>query len=318
MNKEEEKNSEVSPETVPETKTEAKPASETVVSEEGFVIDATKTSSAGEEKPSETHSSPESVAAELPDVDSEKPALNWTYIGAAVLVLAIIGAGLWWFLAGGKEMNPLRVRGGEQPALLAESLVASSREYPEVVATVNGAEITSQELVQGLISVEARLRQQGIDLSATATQALVEDQAITTLVNRELVSQAAAEIGVVATPDQIQAELQRLADQFGGEEVLAAEMTALGITDADLLADITEQLTVNQYLETVILVEDVAVSDAEIQVFYDEVVAAGQQLPPVDTISSEIAQRLVQEKQNELIDEAVQALRAEAAIEIMI
>jgi peptidyl-prolyl cis-trans isomerase C len=110
----------------------------------------------------------------------------------------------------------------------SEEAVTPSTETPmpqPLAASVNGVGITLAEFDAEL----GRFAQAAGSTASEADRQRVLDE----LINQELLAQAAAENGFLLDPATLQARLEKLTDQAGGPEVLAAWMKANGYGEPD-------------------------------------------------------------------------------------
>ena len=89
--------------------------------------------------------------------------------------------------------------------ILAYSLTVMSKpKVSEAIATVNGNEITEQDLIEVMITVPAQLRQ-------NLTQEILIEQAI----NIEIIQQEAAKLGLEVTDQEVEESIDQSLSSFG-------------------------------------------------------------------------------------------------------
>lgn len=235
----------------------------------------------------------------------------WGFIAVVVVLVALLAGGVWW-LSNSSEPTATTDT--------ASSNSFSAADYPEVVATVNGEEITAVRFVEGLAQAEQSVSQQGGNPQDAATQAQMETQTITALVNTELMRQAAQSSGVETEAGAVEAEIASIEGQFEDADTFASELEAAGLTMEELRSDIAEQLLIDAYVRQASEWGEVAVSDAEVQEYYDSVVANNPdtEVPPFAEVADAVEQQLLSSKQQEATDAIIERLRAEADIEVLI
>ena len=234
--------------------------------------------------------------------DSANKAMS---IVIGLIVLALIAGGAYYFMQSGDSMNG----NGEE---------MSDENLNEPVATVNGEVITRkkfQDRVQEFLNNAAA---QGLPTDNEQLIAQVEDQALTALVNTELLLQKAAEAGVSATDEAVNEAYQRAVDNFGGEEGLQEALDELGFTAEELREDIRGQLTIDLYLEQETDFSAITVSDEEVRAYYDEVSATAEDVPSFEEIVDTLRDQLLSQKQQQAILDFIDSVRAEADIEVFV
>lgn len=116
----------------------------------------------------------------------------------------------------------------------------------EAVATVNGTKITKDDLYNELVSV-----------GGTAT--------LDNMITMELIDQAAADAKVTITDEDVNAEIESLKTQFGGEEALNSALAQSGMTLDDLKKNTEIQVKIRKILEP-----QTKVTDEDISTYYEE------------------------------------------------
>lgn len=253
-----------------------------------------------------TQNTPEAETKTVPS--APKGASGTTMAIIVVVILALLGVG--YFYMQSKE-------GGE--GFSFGSLFGGNEESGEAVARVNGEDISRTAYNEALESMRTNLEAQGADLSNPELQAQISDQVVNSLVETELLRQAATAGGFAATDTDVQQEYATLTEQLGGAEALMSQMASVGLSEDALRSDIKEQLTVRAYLRANIEEATLAVSDEEITSYYDEVAAQSEEeLPPLEDVRAQIEQQLQLQKEQTAIAALIASLRANAEIEVLL
>lgn len=118
--------------------------------------------------------------------------------------------------------------------------------------------------------------------------------------------------------DEIERQVARIQERFGGPEALARQLAALEMTIESLRQLVTRQLLVLNYVEER-LGARVFVTPEDIQSYYDrtltpEAARHGQAPPPLDDVREQIRELLRQQKLNDEIDRWTEELRREADV----
>ena len=194
---------------------------------------------------------------------------------------------------------------------------------PEVVAVVNGTEITRDEFTaayEGQFPQAAAQAQAG---GQEVDQDLLKTTVADNLVSTELLRQEADERGIEATPEARAAAIENLLEtsQLGSEEELRAAFSEQGLDDAEFDSQLTDQVKLDALLAEE--AGDTTPSDQEIQDAYDA--AAAQQeasgatatpLPPIDEVRGEIEEQLKGGKTSEAAQALITQLREGADITV--
>jgi peptidyl-prolyl cis-trans isomerase SurA len=194
---------------------------------------------------------------------------------------------------------------------------------PDVVAEVNGAEVTKEEFVPiyeatfQQAAAQAQMGGQEPDEEALRTQAVDE------LVDTELLSQEAESRGISVSDEQVDAELDDLAAQNGmksGDELLAA-VEKQGMAP-ELARD---QVATQVMVELLAADEDGSIEPTgkELRARYAQVkqqqAKAGQQgqkVPPYAKVRDQLAEQVKSEQVGTVAGALVQSLRKDADITV--
>ena len=135
----------------------------------------------------------------------------------------------------------------------------------QVVARVNGTPIT-----QGMVNqvVKSLLRERGSTPTSDEIAAM-NDAALDSLIELELLYQAAQKAGVSVSDQEVAAEIARSKAQLGGDKAFAAALQRSGMTEAGLAADTRKTLVVDRFVDTRV-VGNVQVTPEAVRRFYDE------------------------------------------------
>ena len=294
----------------PETSTEATEETTTTESE-AVTTDTTSEESAKEAdtttedaEAKETAAEPASVS-EAPEAASTAPSsrIPRLYIIFAVVIAALLIIGV---------MNHKGMF-ADQRAAITNHFKANS-----AVAMVNDTKITHEDYQTSVTEITQNATLQGFDVSTPETQAQIEEQALTALINTELLVQKASEAGFSASSEAVEEEYGNLVTQLGGEELLTEKLTELNMTPEELRENITEQVAITAYIDAQLAEAGIAVTEEDITEFYNTVVGAGDDAPPLEEIRPFLEEQLLAGKEQEFIIGLVDTLRSEATIDIKI
>lgn len=141
---------------------------------------------------------------------------------------------------------------------------------PNAAAVVDGVVIELDTVQQRFESVrrDPQLAQQLAADEDGSFKARVQARLLTQMIQAELLSQAAEDIGVEITDADIEAERQSIVEQVGGQEAFEQIIEDNQLSEDDVTSQIRD-LVVERKVEEA-LGEDVDVSDADVEAFYEE------------------------------------------------
>jgi hypothetical protein len=185
-------------------------------------------------------------------------------------------------------------------------------------ALVNDVKIKRADYDSSVAQLVSMRASRGDDTSDPAVLAQLEAQAIDTLVNGELLRQAAIESGKEASKEVIDARYGEIEIGIGGPEPLATKMSEFGITTETLRRDIENEILIQALFDEVFGTDKAVVTDAEVEAFYAEVSGVEAGLPPLEDVREQIAEQIRQNQQQAEVAAYIETLKAEAKIEILI
>lgn len=186
------------------------------------------------------------------------------------------------------------------------------------VAKVNDGKVTEFDLNVSMSQITAGAAAQGVDIESDEIKEEIKTRALDMLVNTELLKQEAKARGVAITDEDVDARLETLKTDVGGEEVLEQRMSEFNVNKKTLRRDIQNELTIQALLDQVFEEKNITVTDEEIAEFY--VQAGGEEagLPEIDAVRAQIEEQIRTGKEQEVVTAYIEELRSKATIEILI
>ncbi|MCA9360942.1 SurA N-terminal domain-containing protein [Candidatus Kaiserbacteria bacterium] len=229
-----------------------------------------------------------------------KPSLF--FAGVAVLVLIVAGVA-YMQLANDKanadaDNNP--------------NITLTPEEAAEPVAYVNGIAVTRGDLAESITQVTQNALQSGVDINDLVVKSQIETQAYDVIINNELLKQAASESVERPSDEAVQAEIDTLVTQNGGEEAFAELLTEFGLTEETLKTNIADNLHIQAYLDTKIT--EVEIDDQQVLEYYERLGGEAAGLPPLEEVETQIEQQLKLEAEQNQVSDIIEELRNEAEI----
>lgn len=227
-----------------------------------------------------------------------------------IIVVAFLIAGAWF--AYNKYYLP-----SKSTETTEENNVAQTENVPEVVATVNGEEISREDYLALYQQMEQTYAMQGANVTDPQFKNQLQTQVVDQLIASFLLKEAAAEEGVVVEDSEVNEEIDLIIENTGGREAFEEELQAQGLTEETLRKNIREQFLVQNYIQTKLPEEQREVSNEETQVLYDEI-SAQQELPPIEDIREELKTEIIYREESEIVQGLINQLKSQAEIEIFI
>ncbi len=188
----------------------------------------------------------------------------------------------------------------------------------DAVAVVNGKNISVTEFNESIALIEQNATLQGVDITDATTKEEIRTQALDTLINNALIITAAENAGITVTDEKFKEAYDTLVTEVGGAETLTLRMTEIGLTEEKLNSNIKERIIADQYIESQTDIENLSVSEEEVQAFITALNAPEGQLPPLEEIRLQVEAQILSQKQQQLIIDLLAKLRSEAKIEMKI
>lgn len=294
----EQKKDDTTGEVVPNTGTEELSSAEATDTAASTEMEVAK-----EEAVASTEAVPETVAA----VTTKRP-FNYKVYAGAVLSILVISLGLIFIL---EKEN--RISTG------IFSTMIEKMDSKKPVAKVNGVVISKAEYDSSLSQLVQMAGAQGADVSDPTLIESLKSQTIDTLVNGEILRQAAVEAGKTVTKEQVDERYAEIETGLGGAEALATKMSEFGVNVESLRRDIENEFLIQAYFaDNKIGPDFIEVTDAEINNLYEQAKAASPNIPALTEVKDQVAAQIKLEKEQTQINDLLQKLRIEAEVEILI
>lgn len=230
-----------------------------------------------------------------------------------VVVMALAGCA-----SGGGESDPVDAPAGPEAGVPEADL----DNVPEVVAVVNGEDISRDEFVEAYEGELQRAMMMQQSTGEEPDQEALKQQVVQMLVNNRLLTQAAADAGIEATDEDIDATLEEVAAQngLGSVDELIAALAEQGLSEEEIREEAATQYQLTTYIENE---TDVAEpSEDELREQYDLLVEQQEgaeeagEIPPFEEVRDQLAEQAVSEQQNAATEELIDALREQGDVTI--
>ncbi len=230
---------------------------------------------------------------------SAGPQLTFSKQTAVITVLILVAAaGVAYFAFSGSGTQDF-----ETPTQTAPQNTQQNQQAPEnpdeVVATVNGEEVTAGDVSQ---------------LTA-GRQGMSEDQALEQVIDRTLLYLEAVDAGYELSDAEVEQEIQsRLQQRNLTLDQYKQRLQQTGQSYDAWKQQAKRQLAVQNYVQDQVG-EPATVSDQEARELYDNLSEqSSQQLPPFEQVKDRLKQRIQQQNQQQAVQQLIERLRQSANI----
>ncbi len=194
---------------------------------------------------------------------------------------------------------------------------------PDVVAEVNGEEVTKDEFVPIYEAQFAQAAAQAQTTGEAPDEDALKQQTVDNLVDTELLAQEADARGIEIGEDAVDAELDSLAaqNQLGSGEELLAAVEAQGVSAEQARGQVQTQLMVEQLVAD----EDgpLEPTEKELRALYQQVKQqaaqsgdGAQQIPSFAKARTQLVEQATSQKVGEVAQALVEDLRKDAEITV--
>ena len=138
------------------------------------------------------------------------------------------------------------------------------------IAVVGDVSITQEQFDDVIAQAKASYEAQGVDFPAAGTPEYdkLKASVVDYLVQTELISQKAVEMGVEVTSAEVDERVAAIVDQIGGQKKYDALLKKQGVTEEDLRAQLEVQMLQDKVRTKV--GEDVTVTAEQVKDFFDD------------------------------------------------
>jgi len=191
----------------------------------------------------------------------------------------------------------------------------------DVVATVNGEDITADDLLENEQFLIDNYEMAGLSIEGNEEE--IRESALNQIINTRIIVQNAINENLAPSDEELDeeyetfvAELKQHYDTDDVDEIFSQFDT----NEAEVKEDLRTDITIQNYIDKNITVDDV--SDEELQQAYDEyeeyLKSIEEEVPPFEDVSELLKQQVVNDKQTQAERELIERLRENSEIEVMI
>lgn len=205
---------------------------------------------------------------------------------------------------------------------LASATVDTSA-LPDPVAEVNGAQISKDDFVAAFEPQRETSRQQAQAGGAPLDEEALRDGVLDALVGSELLRQEGERLGLEASAEEVDAELDALAEQNGASsrEDLLTMLEEQGVDEATAREEVGRLVVMDEILAERGDVEPP--TEQELKDYYEELTGGAdgaaatggaEQVPAFEDVRDQLEQQLTRQQEDEALSALVEQLRVDAEI----
>lgn len=195
----------------------------------------------------------------------------------------------------------------------------SNGNTPDVVATVNGTEISLAVFEETVERVRSNYERQGLTIESDEDEAYLKEVALDSLIEQEAVFQKAKNEGYEVTDEILNQEFQGVKGQFDTDEEFQAALKASNYTEQSFRDVLAKDLLIEQFVQANI--QEPTVSEEEMIEIYNEYKEQveqsdeGGELLSFEDVREEIEYSIKQQKEHVQLSEMIDEIVANSEIE---
>lgn len=188
----------------------------------------------------------------------------------------------------------------------------------EAVALVNDQKISRAVYDVRYAQLVASVTLQGQSATTTEIQAAIKNQTLENLITETLLLQNADKEGIKAKTEEVDAVFAQNKSQFSDEAAFEKALADQGYTNNTFKAFLTRDNIIRQYLTAHIDASLAQATEKEVKTLYDQAAANDKTIPPLSEVRTQVENQIIQMKQQQLIANFVQQLRASSTVETLL
>lgn len=185
-------------------------------------------------------------------------------------------------------------------------------------AVINGEKITKSDLDFRVEQAKQIIQQQGADLTDEKVVSAIEKQILSDMVNEKILLQSAAESGITVSDDEVLAAYNEMVATFKTKEDFEKELTSRNLTEKVVKENISEQMTLNKYINQNIDIKNASVTNEDINSLYKYYSSQQENMPKLEEIKAQLENEAKQQKTKAMVLELIEKLKKDANIEILL
>ncbi|MFA6273482.1 MAG: SurA N-terminal domain-containing protein [Candidatus Paceibacterota bacterium] len=186
------------------------------------------------------------------------------------------------------------------------------------VAIVNGEKISQSVYDNRYAQLAASITTQGQSATTTEMQTTIKNRVLDDLITETMLLQAADKAGIKANAEEVDTAFTQSKSQFTDETEFETVLTEQGYTDKTFKEFLTRDNIIRQYLTANIDTSSATATETEIKTLYDQAAANNETIPPLSEVKTQVENQIIQLKQQQLVTNFVQQLKASSTIETLL
>lgn len=188
----------------------------------------------------------------------------------------------------------------------------------KAVAVVNGQKIMRLVYDERYAQLASIITSQGQSATTTEAQAAIKNQTLDNLVTETLLLQAADKEGIKTDEKAVDTAFTQNKSQFPDEAEFKKALTAQGYTESTFKEFLTKDNIIRQYLTAHVDLSSAPATKEEVEALYKQAAANDKTVPPLEQVRAQVENQINQQKQQQLISNFIQQLRASSTVETLI
>ncbi len=188
----------------------------------------------------------------------------------------------------------------------------------KAVALVNSQKISRDAYDERYAQLVASITAQGQSATTTEMQTTIKNQVLENLITETLLLQAADQEGIKAKTEEVEAAFTSNKSQFPDEAAFEKALTEQGYTNSTFKKFLTRDNIIRQYLTAHVDISSATATEKEIENLYDQAAANDKTIPPLKEVYEQVKNQIVQQKQQLLVSNYIQQLRASSTVETLL
>lgn len=186
-----------------------------------------------------------------------------------------------------------------------------------IVAKVNGERILKTDFDKRMLQAAVDYATPGVEMKEEEKKELGKN-VLDMMVAEAVLLQDAVKRGIDASKKEITKQYDQVVTEIGGQEAFLQRLAERKMTADDFRQNVKTQLIVQKYAAQIQTERKVEIKDEEVKALYDNYKAQTPEAELFEKVEARIREYLSRQKFAELIQGAIEELRAKASVEILL